>query len=118
MIVNNMNNIVRRNSRLYNIISCNVINNRYYHVYKNINNNNMINNNNKNNSYGVRYLSSNFQKENDDALALIERMAKNDESKVIGNTANVKRICNDILSLNFIEVNQLLNRLQVILLYY
>jgi len=122
MIVNNiMNNIVRRNSRLYNIISCNVINNRYYHVYKNITNNNnmmMNNNNNNNNIYGVRYLSSSFQKENDDALALIERMAKNDESKVIGNTANVKRICNDILSLNFIEVNQLLNRLQVILLYY
>lgn len=40
-------------------------------------------------------------------------MAKHDESKVIGNTANVKRICNDILSLNFIEVNQLLIRLQV-----
>ena len=115
MIVNNINNVFKRSSRLYGIASCNVINNRYYHIYKNMtmNNNNAYNNNKYN---GVRLLSSSFQKENEDALELIEKMAKHDESKVIGNTANVKRICNDILSLNFIEVNQLLIRLQVFLI--
>ena len=104
MIISKMlNNLfIKRNCR----ISYNVINNiRYYHVHKN----NIVNNNNK---YNVRYFSANFQKENDDALLLVEKMSTNDDSKVTGNTANVKRICNDILSLNFIEINQLLHRLQ------